>query len=109
MLARACVCLLFFPLVAFARRTTLPNIVLINADDLGHADLGCFGAKDWQTPNLDRLASEGRRCTDESTDVSAKRPEVVKRLQRLADGAREELGDTATKTKGKGVRPSGSI
>jgi arylsulfatase A len=45
----------------------------------------------------------------ETTDVSAKHPDVVKKLQRLADQAREELGDTATKTKGKGVRPAGSI
>lgn len=41
-----------------------PNVVLIYADDLGYADLGCFGAKGIQTPNLDRLAKEGTRFTD---------------------------------------------
>ncbi len=41
-----------------------PNILLIVADDLGYADLGCFGGKDIRTPHLDRLAKEGVRLTD---------------------------------------------
>ncbi len=41
-----------------------PNIVLILADDQGYGDLGCFGARDFRTPNLDRLAREGTRFTD---------------------------------------------
>lgn len=44
-----------------------PNIILINADDLGYGDLGCYGAKLVQTPNIDKLASEGRRFTDAHT------------------------------------------
>lgn len=40
-----------------------PNIVLIVADDLGYGDLGCYGATKIQTPNVDRLASEGVRFT----------------------------------------------
>ena len=38
----------------------LPNILLLVADDLGYADLGCFGG-DIETPNLDRLAGQGVR------------------------------------------------
>lgn len=38
-----------------------PNVVIIFADDLGYGDLGCYGAKDWQTPNIDRLAEQGTR------------------------------------------------
>src|SRR5262249_35922538 len=37
-----------------------PNLVIIFTDDQGYADVGVFGAKGFQTPNLDRLASEGR-------------------------------------------------
>jgi arylsulfatase A-like enzyme len=40
-----------------------PNIVFILADDLGYGDLGCFGQREIQTPNIDRLASEGMKFT----------------------------------------------
>lgn len=36
-----------------------PNIIFILADDLGYADLSCYGRKNYQTPHLDKLASEG--------------------------------------------------
>lgn len=41
-----------------------PNIVLILADDMGLTDLSCFGAKDWETPHLDRMASDGIKLTN---------------------------------------------
>ena len=34
------------------------------ADDIGYADLSCYGAKHAKTPNLDRLAAQGCRFTD---------------------------------------------
>ena len=36
-----------------------PNIIFIFIDDMGYADLGCYGRKDVHTPNIDRLAKEG--------------------------------------------------
>src|SRR5512137_1557549 len=42
---------------------TQPNIVLILADDLGYAQLGCYGETKIRTPHIDRLAAEGIRFT----------------------------------------------
>ena len=47
---------------SFARAEP-PNVVVILVDDLGWADLGCYGSKFHKTPNLDRLASQGMRFT----------------------------------------------
>lgn len=44
--------------------TNLPNIVLIFIDDMGYGDVGCFGATQYDTPNIDRLASSGMRFTN---------------------------------------------
>ena len=40
-----------------------PNIVFILADDLGYADLSCYGRRDFTTPNIDRIAADGIRFT----------------------------------------------
>lgn len=41
-----------------------PNIIYILTDDLGYGDLSCYGAKHFLTPNIDRLASQGRMYTN---------------------------------------------
>jgi len=41
-----------------------PNIILIVVDDLGWADLGCYGSTFYETPNIDKLAMDGIRFTD---------------------------------------------
>ena len=46
-----------------AAQTKPPNLVLILTDDLGLADLGCYGAKDIRPPAIDRLAAQGVRFT----------------------------------------------
>ena len=48
--------------VATAQQNTKqPNVILIVADDLGWADLGCYGSTFYETPNLDKLAANGVR------------------------------------------------
>jgi len=47
-----------------AQAAQRPNVILILTDDMGYADLGCYGAKDISTPNIDSLARDGVRLTD---------------------------------------------
>lgn len=54
----------FFCLTAPTLAADRPNFIVILADDLGYADIGCFGATEIKTPELDRMATEGRRFTD---------------------------------------------
>lgn len=60
-------CALWFACVVttvWADTPSPPNILVILADDLGWGDLGCFGASDLSTPNVDRLAQEGMRMVN---------------------------------------------
>jgi len=52
------------PHVRVASNSAKPNVILILADDLGYGEPGCYGSPDAKTPNMDRLAAEGVRCTD---------------------------------------------
>lgn len=52
----------------------LPNVVFIYADDLGYGDLECYGAKNVQTPNVNRLASEGIRFTNAHATAATSTP-----------------------------------
>lgn len=61
--------LAFASLKAFSQKDTRPNILLIVADDLGYADLGCYGG-DIRTPTVDKLAAEGRLFTNFHTAPS---------------------------------------
>ncbi|MEC8862192.1 MAG: arylsulfatase, partial [Planctomycetota bacterium] len=45
----------------------------------------------------------------ESKDVSAQNPEIVQRLQKMAQTMRDQLGDSLTQSTGKEIRPSGKI
>lgn len=44
-------------------KNTKPNIIYILSDDLGYGELGCYGQKKIETPNIDKLAQEGMRFT----------------------------------------------
>lgn len=61
-------------LACITGRASQPNFIIILADDMGYGDLGCYGAKGYETPELDRMAREGMRFTDFSTSCSVCTP-----------------------------------
>ncbi|HXN10063.1 MAG TPA: sulfatase-like hydrolase/transferase [Steroidobacteraceae bacterium] len=82
---------------ATAFERTAPNIVFILADDLGYADVGCYGRPDIRTPHIDRLATQGTRLTQayaNSAVCTATRTALITgRYQyRLRIGLEEPLG-----------------
>ena len=86
-----------------------PNILFIMADDLGYADVSSYGARDYTTPNIDRLALEGLRFTQaysNSANCSPTRTALItgRYQMRLPLGLEEPLGDTAPP--GIGLPPS---
>src|SRR5437588_3781580 len=86
-----------------------PNIVFILADDLGYADVSCYGQRDYTTPNVDRLAIEGLRFLQgyaNSPVCSATRTALITgRYQyRLPVGLEEPIN--ASSSKNAGLPPS---
>jgi arylsulfatase A-like enzyme len=75
-----------------------PNIVVIFIDDMGYGDIGPFGATDYATPNLDRMADEGMRFTDfvaSSAVCSASRAALLTGSYHLRVGITGALGPDA--------------
>jgi arylsulfatase A len=72
-----------------------PNILVIMADDLGYGDVSCYGATAVETPNIDRLAGEGRRFTDGYCSASTCTPTRYSFL----------TGTYAFRRKGTGIAP----
>jgi arylsulfatase A len=75
-----------------------PNIIVIMTDDLGYGDVSCYGAKSIETPNVDRLASEGLRFTNGYCSASTCTPTRYSLL----------TGTYAFRVKGTGVAPPSS-
>jgi arylsulfatase A-like enzyme len=86
-----------------------PNIVFILADDLGYADVSCYGQPDYITPNIDRLAIEGLKFThaySNSPDCSSTRTALItgRYPARLPVGLEEPL--TPLSPRDVGLPPS---
>ena len=84
-------------LTLHAADASKPNIVFIMADDLGYADVACYGRPDIATPHIDRIAARGVRFTQgyaNSAVCSATRTALITgRYQyRLRVGLEEPLG-----------------
>lgn len=63
-----------------------PNIIYVMADDLGYGDLGCFGQKVIQTPNIDQLAKFGMRFTNHYSGHTVCRPSRLVLLTGMHSG-----------------------
>ncbi|MCP6758543.1 MAG: sulfatase [Fischerella sp. CENA71] len=88
-----------------------PNILFILADDLGWGDLSIYGRTDYQTPNLDRLATQGARFTNAYAAQTVCTPTRVGFLTgrypaRLEVGLREPLGNISQVGSTVGLPPS---
>ena len=71
-----------------------PNFLLIVVDNLGYGDLGCYGNALAKTPNIDRLAAEGVRCTDfyiASPSCSPSRGAILTGRHPLRNGLNHQL------------------
>jgi arylsulfatase A-like enzyme len=81
--------------VGLAAAERKPNFVVIMADDLGYGDLSCYGATEFATPNIDRLAAEGLRFTSGYCSASTCTPTRYSFLS----------GGYAFRRKGTGIAP----
>ena len=111
-----------------------PNIVFVLADDLGWAELGCYGNTFNETPNLDRLAARGMRSSGairkgnwelieffdtgekelynleddigEKSNLAKENPDKVGRLQELLRSWRKDVGAKIPTGQGSGADPT---
>jgi arylsulfatase A-like enzyme len=77
-------------------QSSKPNIVFIIADDLGYADVSCYGRREYATPNIDRIAAAGMRFLQayaNSAVCSASRTAIItgRYQDRLSVGLEEPL------------------
>ena len=89
-----------------------PNIVLIMADDLGWGDVGFNGRTEWATPNLDRLAKEGRvlkRCYTAGVVCAPSRGAFLTGKSTIHSGVRQNNEDLPAEevTIAEAVKPLG--
>lgn len=87
--------LLALPAPLLIAETKQPNVIIINADDLGYGDVSCNGATVVTTPNVDRIANEGIRLTNFHTTSATSTPSRFSLL----------TGKYAWRVKGTGVAP----
>jgi Sulfatase len=80
-----------------------PNIVFILADDMGYADISCYGRRDFTTANIDRIASQGTRFTQAYANFAGVHlPLARDRFQRLGDGLTQLAQPPAPAAKASG-------
>jgi arylsulfatase len=94
---------------ADATRDRAPNIVFILADDLGYAELGCYGQKKIKTPNLDRMAAEGLRFTQFYTGNAVCAPSRCVLMTGKHPGHAHVRDNKEVKPEGQEPIPAGTV
>ena len=77
------------PNLALPQAPAKPNIVYIMADDMGYADLSCYGRREYKTPNIDSLAAKGVRFLQ-----AIEKSKVFSNVQVVSE-KRDEKADTS--------------
>jgi len=86
-----------------------PNVIFVLADDLGYGDLGCYGQKQIQTPNIDRLAAEGMRFTNHYAGTTVCAPSRCSLMTGLHTGHTYIRGNSEVKPMGQLPLPEDTV
>lgn len=92
----------------FCSHAAAPNIIFILSDDLAMGDVGCYGQKLIQTPNLDRLAAEGTRYLQAYSGASVCAPSRTSLMTGLDMGHCPIRGNRQIKPEGQKPLPAGT-
>ena len=90
-----------------AKEKKVPNVVFIIADDLGYGDLSCYGQEKFQTPNIDRLATEGMRFTQCYSGTTVSAPSRACLMTGLHSGHAPIRGNKEVQPEGQMSLPAG--
>ncbi len=83
-----------------------PNIIYILLDDAGYGDLSCYGQTHFQTPNIDRLASEGLRFTQHYSGSTVCAPTRCSLMTGMHTGHSYVRGNREVKPEGQSPMPA---
>lgn len=92
-----------------AQKSEKPNIIYILADDLGYGDVGCYGQKIIETPNIDRLASNGMQFMQHYSGSTVSSPSRSVLLTGLHTGHTPIRGNSEVQPEGQKPLPSGTF
>jgi arylsulfatase A-like enzyme len=91
------------------QNTELPNIIYILADDLGYGDPGCYGQQKFQTPNIDKLASQGMFFRQHYTGCTVSAPSRSSLMTGLHTGHTPIRGNKGWDPEGQWPLASSSV
>ena len=89
--------------------TKKPNIIYIMADDLGYADLGCYGQTKIKTPNIDKIASGGMKFTQHYAGTTVCAPSRCSLMTGLHTGHAFIRGNKEVQPEGQWPMPAGTV